>query len=121
MSTTREVPFEALVLDGSNYVSWSIHVLNCIRTMGPHLRENKIECWQCNSQVFNYICSTLSDGVQEFIYEKIEIDAHTIWEILLEEYERENGVITSPLANTRSSSYYTMHPTKHEHHNPNYL
>jgi hypothetical protein len=43
----------------------------------PHLRENKIdlskssledlEQWQCNSRVFNYICSTLSDEVQEFI------------------------------------------------------
>ena len=86
MSTTREVPFEPLALDGSNYASWSIHVLNCIRTMGPlaekivvasilpsHLRETKIdlskssledlECWQCNSRVFNYICSALSDDV----------------------------------------------------------
>jgi hypothetical protein len=64
----------------------------------PHLRENKfdlskssledLECWQCNSRVFNYICSTLSDDVHDFIYEKLEIDAHTIWEILLEEYEK---------------------------------
>jgi hypothetical protein len=63
-----------------------------------HLREIKIdlsksslehlECWQCNSRVFNYIFSTLSDDVQEFIYDKLEIDAHTIWEILREEYEK---------------------------------
>jgi hypothetical protein len=54
----------------------------------PHLRETKIdlskssledlECWQCNSWVFNYFCSALSDDVQEFIYDKLEIDAHTI-------------------------------------------
>jgi hypothetical protein len=56
MLTIREVPFEPLALDGSNYASWSIHVLNCIRTIGPlaeknvvasilppHLREIKIE------------------------------------------------------------------------------
>jgi hypothetical protein len=56
MSTTREVTFEPLALDGSNYASWSIHVLNCIMTMGPlvekiivvsilppHLREIKID------------------------------------------------------------------------------
>jgi hypothetical protein len=56
MSTTREVPFEPLALDGSNYASWSIHVLDCIKTMGPltnkiivasilppHLRETKID------------------------------------------------------------------------------
>jgi hypothetical protein len=90
LSTTREVPFESLTLDGSNYASWSIHVLNVIRTMGQHaekvvvasilpshLKENNIdllkssledlECWQCNSRVFNYICSTLRDDVQGFI------------------------------------------------------
>jgi hypothetical protein len=72
MSTTREVPFDSLAVDGSYYASWSILVLNCIWTMGPlaekivvasilppHLRETKIdlskssledlECWQCNS------------------------------------------------------------------------
>jgi hypothetical protein len=51
---TRDLPFERLALDGSNYESWSIHVLNCIRIMGPlaekivvasilppHLRENQ--------------------------------------------------------------------------------
>jgi hypothetical protein len=56
MSTTHEVPFEPLALDGSNYASWSIHVLSCIRTIGPlaekiivssilppHLREIKID------------------------------------------------------------------------------
>ena len=33
MSTTCEVPFEPLSLDGSNYSSWSAHVLNILRTM----------------------------------------------------------------------------------------
>jgi hypothetical protein len=102
---------EPLALDGSNYASWSIHVFNFIRTirtlaekvvtasiLPPHLGENKIylsrsslkdlEQWQCISRVFNYIYSTLSDDVHEFIYEKINIDAYTIWEILREEYEK---------------------------------
>ena len=35
MSTPREVPFELLRCDGSNYPSWSAHVLNILRTMGP--------------------------------------------------------------------------------------
>jgi len=35
MSTTCEVPFEPLSLDGSNYSSWSAHILNVLRTMGP--------------------------------------------------------------------------------------
>ena len=86
MSTTCEVPLGPLALDGSNYASWSAHVLNEIRTMGPnhelfvvasilppHLRVDNIdlstlslkdlEYWQHNSRVANYICSTLSDCV----------------------------------------------------------
>jgi len=35
MSTTCEVPFEPLSLDGSNYSSWSAHILNVLRTMCP--------------------------------------------------------------------------------------
>jgi hypothetical protein len=64
----------------------------------PHLRATKIdlskspledlECWRCNSQVFNNICGALSDDVEEFILDKLEIDAHIIWEILHEEYEK---------------------------------
>jgi hypothetical protein len=66
----------------------------------PRLRENKIdflksyledlECWQCYKRVFNYICSTLSSGMHELVYDKLEIDAHAIWEILREEYEKPN-------------------------------
>ena len=35
MSMPREVPFEPLRCDGSNYPFWSAHVLNVLRTMGP--------------------------------------------------------------------------------------
>ena len=35
MSTQCEVPFEPLRCNGSNYPSWSAHVLNVLRTMGP--------------------------------------------------------------------------------------
>jgi len=34
MSTTYEVLFKPLSLDGSNYSSWSAHILNVLRTMG---------------------------------------------------------------------------------------
>ena len=36
MSTTCEVSLGPLAIDGSNYSSWSAHVLNEIRTMGPN-------------------------------------------------------------------------------------
>ena len=34
MSTTCEVLFKPLSIDGSNYSSWSAHILNVLRTMG---------------------------------------------------------------------------------------
>ena len=93
MSTTCEVSLGPLAIDGSNYSSWSAHVLNEIRTMGPnhelfvvasilppHLRVDNIdlstlsledlEYWQCNSRVANYICSTLSDCVRKLSMKK---------------------------------------------------
>ena len=39
MSTACEVPFEPLALDGSNYSSWSAHILNVLRTMGPSFEQ----------------------------------------------------------------------------------
>ena len=35
MSTTCEVPFEPLALDGSNYTSWSSNFLHTLKDMGP--------------------------------------------------------------------------------------
>ena len=35
MSTSCEVKFERLVSDGSNYSTWSAHVLNVLRIWGP--------------------------------------------------------------------------------------
>ena len=36
MSISYEEFVEPLVSNGSNYASWSIHVLNHLRTLGPH-------------------------------------------------------------------------------------
>jgi hypothetical protein len=102
MSTTYEVSFEPLTLGGSNFDSWSAHVLYEIKTCGPHaeqvavasilppctrvdnfdlagLSRAELECWQLDAQVTNYIRSTLSCDVHELICDDI-IDAHDIWE-----------------------------------------
>jgi hypothetical protein len=109
MSTTYAVCFEPLTLGGSNFDSWSAHVLNGIRTFGPHaeqvvvasilppctrvdnfnvldLSREELECWQLNAQVTNYIRSTLSCDVQELICDYI-IDAHDIWKIFQDLYD----------------------------------
>jgi hypothetical protein len=109
MSTTYEVSFEPLTLGGSNYDSWSPHVLNGIRTFGPHAKQvvvasilpphtrvdnidlsglsiEELECWKLNAQVTNYIRSTLSCDLRELICDDI-IDAHDIWEIFQDLYD----------------------------------
>jgi hypothetical protein len=35
----REVTLELLLLDGSNYAAWSIHVLNAFRIMGSQVEQ----------------------------------------------------------------------------------
>jgi hypothetical protein len=40
MSTSEEVTLELLLLDGSNYASWSTSVLNVFWTMGPRIEWN---------------------------------------------------------------------------------
>ena len=37
MLTSEEVSLELLLLDGSNYASWSASVLTVFRDMGPHI------------------------------------------------------------------------------------
>ena len=37
MLTSEEVSLELLLLDGSNYASWSASVLNIFWAMGPHI------------------------------------------------------------------------------------
>jgi hypothetical protein len=37
MSTSEEVSLELLLLDGSNYSSWSAGVLTVFKDMGPHI------------------------------------------------------------------------------------
>ena len=74
MSTPYEVPFEPLHCDGSNYPSWSAHVLNILRTMGSSfervvktsvlpkdvddlskLSTEEKECLSCNHRVTNLL------------------------------------------------------------------
>ena len=106
MSTTCEVPFEPLSLDGSNYSSWSAHILNVLRTMGPSfegivessilpddfdnlfkLSIEKLKRSTCNLRVihllFNNIDRELSDLInKEDKLKEIRINAHRLWKFL---------------------------------------
>ena len=111
MSTPREVPFEPLLCNGSNYSSWSAHVLNILRTMGPSfervvkaiilpkdvddlskLSTEKKECLPCNHRVtnllFEYMDRELSDSIQEErLLQKTCSNAYRLWKFLEKIYE----------------------------------
>jgi hypothetical protein len=62
MSTTREVPFEPLALDGSNYSSWRSNVLIALKVLSPTaegimvasiLRWMRLVSLQRNSRISN--------------------------------------------------------------------
>ena len=114
MSMPREVPFEPLRCDGSNYPSWSAHVLNVLRTMGPSfecvvktsvlpkdvddvskLSTEEKECLSCNHRVtnllFEYMDRELSNSIQEErLLQKTCSNAYRLWKFLEKIYEDES-------------------------------
>jgi hypothetical protein len=102
MSTTCEVSFEPLRFDGSNYSSWSAHVVHVLNTWGPlfervaiasilpdvfysedtsNLSKEEKDYLLHNSSVINIMFNNVSKVVQEvmFNHEDICDDAHLIW------------------------------------------
>ena len=89
MSTLYEVLFEPLGMDGSNYSSWSAHVLNALRTMGPSferaiktstipndfddlskLSNEEKECLFCNRRVIDFLFENMDRELSDLIYKK---------------------------------------------------
>ena len=69
MSTSEEVSLELLLLDGSNYASWS----------------SEVKCLQHNAQATNVLFSALSEDVFDaiiFVDDEPLDDAHIIWTTL---------------------------------------
>ena len=109
MSTSEEVSLELLLLDGSNYASWSASVFDVFRAMGPHierivdvsilppsddldiLSKEEVKCLQHNAQATNVLFSALSEVVFDVVIfgdgEPLE-DAHIIWTTLKEKYDK---------------------------------
>jgi hypothetical protein len=115
MSTSYEVPFEPLVSDGSNYASWSIHVLNHLHTLGslaervvvasilpPNFSWDKIDwknqkvmdCMQLNVLVTDYLLSIVCTEVNETILEDeiVRENAYLIWKFLKDLYDKDCSV-----------------------------
>src|SRR5436190_8503586 len=107
ISTMCEVALEPLLLDGSNYASWSTYMLSVFRTMGPqierivdvsisplnyvweNLSSEKMTCLQLNAQASYALLCALSPDVSHWMRKEhgpLE-DAHLIWTKLKEKYE----------------------------------
>ena len=102
MSTTCEVPFEPLALDGSNYSSWRSNVLIALKVLGPTaegimvasilpedgtcVTPKELEKKRLNAVITNLLCSCVCRELKHLILKskKISEDAHLIWELLFE-------------------------------------
>ena len=106
MSTFCEVLFEPLGMNGSNYISWSAHIRNVLRTMGPSfeqaiktsilpkdlnnlskLSNKEKECLLCNRRVIDLLFESMdkdcADSIQEEKkFSKIRLDAYSLWKLL---------------------------------------
>jgi hypothetical protein len=102
MSTTSEVPFEPLALDGSNYSSWRSNVLIALKVLGPtaerimvvsilpknetFVSPKELEKKRLNVVITNLLCSCVSRELKYLILKSKRIgeDAHLIWKLLFE-------------------------------------
>ena len=103
MSTFCEVPFEPLGMNGSNYIFWSTHIRNVLRTIGPsfvqairtsilprdltNLSNKEKECLLCNCRVIDLLFESMdkdfADSIQEEKkFSRIHLDAYRLWQFL---------------------------------------
>ena len=102
MSTFCEVPFEPLGMNGSNYISWSAHIHNVLRTMGTfeqaiktsilpkdlnNLSSKEKGCLLCNRRVIDLLFESMDKDFagsiqEEKKFSKIRLDAYHLWQLL---------------------------------------
>ena len=106
MSTSCKVSFEPLGMNGSNYISWSAHIRNVLRNMGPSFEQaiktsilpkrlsnlsklsiKEKECLLCNRRVIDLLFESMdkdcADSIQEEKkFSKIRLDAYSLWQLL---------------------------------------
>ena len=87
-------------MNGSNYISWSAHIHNVLRTMGPsfeqaiktsilprdlkNLSNKEKECLLCNRRVIDLLFESMdkdsADSIQkEKKFLRIHLDAYGLW------------------------------------------
>ena len=89
-------------MNGSNYISWSAHIRNVLRTMGSsfeqaiktnilprdltNLTNKEKECLLCNRRVIDLLFESMDknfvDSIQEKKFSRIRLDAYRLWQLL---------------------------------------
>ena len=90
-------------MNGSNYISWSAHIHNVLRTMGPsfeqaiktsilprdltNLSNKEKECLLCNRRIIDLLFESMdkdfADSIQEEKkFSKIRLNAYRLWQLL---------------------------------------
>ena len=101
MSTLCEVSFEPLQCDGSNYYSWSAHILNSLRTLGPSyeqvvetsilpkdfdnlskLSNEEKECWFRNLCVTNLLFENMDKELSDLIHKEDKLQVTRVMLII---------------------------------------
>jgi hypothetical protein len=125
MSSEGEKCLELILLDGSNYESWCISILNNVEAFNPYLLsivdssicppnitwanlcEEERKCLKLNAQAICLLTQSLSPNVEALILKEhgIPMDAHLLWKYIKEKFSetiavqdsREADCLTKPV------------------------
>jgi hypothetical protein len=107
MSPEGEKYLELVLLDGSNYESWCVSILNNIEAFNPYLlsivdssicppnitwanlSEEERKCLKLNAQAICLLTQSLSPNVEALILEEhgIPMDAHLLWKYIKKSFQ----------------------------------
>jgi hypothetical protein len=107
MSPKGEKYLELVLLDGYNYESWCVSILNNIEAFNPYLlsivnssicppnitwanlSEEERKCLKLNAQAICLLTQSLSSNVEALILEEygIPMDAHLLWKYIKKSFQ----------------------------------
>jgi hypothetical protein len=112
MSSEGEKYLELILLDGSNYESWCISILNNIKAFNPYLlsivdlsicpvnitwanlSEEERKCLKLNAQAICLLTQSLSPNVEALILKEhgVPMDAHLLWKYIKKKFSETTTV-----------------------------
>jgi hypothetical protein len=115
--SSQEVTVELLNSDGSNYASWSFHLYNTFRSLGPEVEqifdasvlpinidmknpsEHDLRCLRQNYQAYDILVNSLSKDVYFAIIgsnSDVLVDAHDLWTRIKIKYSESKCTTSTP-------------------------